>query len=383
MRLVAQVVPLPAWSHLHLAAVFYHLLKDVSVTLDTLLVETPVFRTVSVAVSTTTNIISVILLDLFQRYESWLTNENCTERCKCMGNNVTLCNTTACGLHEICGIWDGVLGCQMQGSASCHIAGDTHYYTFDEIMYSFSGSCAYTLVKLCDTSNVPPLSISVLNEGQQLSTSYLKEIYIDVYGIRITLQRNRRTLLDGIRARSPIQSHMKGINIITNGIYTMVETDFGMSVKFDGNRNLEISLPKAYYAKVCGLCGDFNGRQSDEFRMPNGLIAQTADQFGNSWKSGEFGTQSCLPRSQRQLDFLCSPSDKVTIEAQCQEMLSNKYKSCHSLVNPDLFIRNCVQDMCKYNGLLPALCDNIQHYADACKKQGAELLTIAHQGAPI
>ncbi|XP_032886887.1 LOW QUALITY PROTEIN: uncharacterized protein LOC116979482 [Amblyraja radiata] len=310
----------------------------------------------------------------YQSSESWFTNENCTERCTCMGNNVTLCNTSACELHEICERWDGVLGCQMAGSASCHIAGDTHYYTFDKVMYSFSSSCVYTLVNLCDTSNVPPLSINVLSEGQQLSSSYLKEIYIDVYGIRITLQKNRKTLLDGVRARSPIQSHMKGINIKTNGIYTMVETDFGMSVKFDGNRNLEISLPKAYYAKVCGLCGDYNGQQSDEFRMPNGIIAENADQFGNSWKSGEFGTQSCLPRTQRQLDFLCSPSEKVMIEAQCQEMLSNKYKSCHSMVNPDLFIGNCVQDMCKYNGLLPALCDNIQHYADACKKQGAELV---------
>ncbi|XP_051874623.1 zonadhesin-like [Pristis pectinata] len=174
-----------------------------------------------------------------------------------------------------------------------------------------------------------------------------------------------RWQLDGVRARTPIPGHVKGINIITNGIYTMVETDFGMSVKFDGSRNLEISLPNSYYSKVCGLCGDYNGQQVDEFRMPNGHIAPSANHFGNSWQSKEFGSQGCLPRNQQQVDVLCTPREKLMFESQCQELLSNKYKSCHPLVNPDLFIKNCVQDMCKYNGLLPALCDNIQHYADA------------------
>ncbi|XP_069753664.1 IgGFc-binding protein-like isoform X1 [Narcine bancroftii] len=308
----------------------------------------------------------------YQMYESWFTNGNCTERCTCLGKNVSVCSAWKCGLHEKCERWNGELGCQMAGSASCHIAGGTHYYTFDKIMYSFSGTCAYTLVKMCDSSSVIPVNVSVLNEGQgQLPSSYLREIFIDVFGIRLTLQKNRRMLLDGVRTRSPIKGLLKGINVITNGLNTIIETDFGMSVKFDDNQNLEISLPKSYYSKVCGLCGDYNGQQANEFQMPNGNIASSANHFGNSWKTEEFGSQGCLSRDQ--VDFPCTLRERLIIESQCKDLLSNKYRSCHALVNPDFFIKNCVQDMCKYHGLLPALCDNIQHYADVCKKEGAEL----------
>ncbi|XP_059841964.1 zonadhesin-like [Hypanus sabinus] len=310
----------------------------------------------------------------YQKYESWFTNANCTERCTCLGKNITVCKAWKCGVHEKCERQNGELGCQMAGSASCHVAGGTHYYTFDKIMYSFSGTCAYTLLKMCDNSSVIPISISILNTGQgQLPSSYLREIYIDVYGVRLTLQRNRRILLNGVRTRTPIPGYMKGIKVITNGIYTIVETDFGMAVKYDGTHNLEISLPNSYYSKVCGLCGDYNGQQVDEFRMPNGQIASSASHFGNSWQSKEFGSQGCVSRSQQQMDYLCTPKENLIIESKCKELLSNKYQSCHPLVNPDLFIKNCVQDMCKHNGLLSALCDNIQHYADVCKKLGTEL----------
>ncbi|XP_067851819.1 IgGFc-binding protein-like [Heptranchias perlo] len=225
----------------------------------------------------------------YQLNESWFTYENCTERCTCVGKNSTTCTVWKCGVLEKCERLDGELGCQMTGYASCHVAGDPHYYTFDKIMYTFSGTCAYTLVKMCDNSSVIPVSISALNEGhgQPLAT-HLREIYIDVYGVHLTLQKNRRILLDGERTRMPIQNCVRGVNVVTNGIYTIVETDFGMSVKFDGNHNLEINLPNSYYSKVCGMCGNYNGQKADELLMPDGLIAPDVTHFGNSWKSEEY-----------------------------------------------------------------------------------------------
>ncbi|GCB77594.1 hypothetical protein scyTo_0020009, partial [Scyliorhinus torazame] len=186
----------------------------------------------------------------FQMSENWFTHENCTERCTCLGKNIITCRTWQCGVLETCERRDGELGCHMTGSASCYVSGDAHYYTFDKIMYTFSGTCAYTLVKVCDNSSVVPVSITTLNEGhgQNLST-YLREIYIDVYGVHLTLQKNRRILLDGERIRMPIQGRLRGINVLTNGIYTIVETDFGMSVRYDGNHNLVIDLPNSYHSK--------------------------------------------------------------------------------------------------------------------------------------
>ncbi|XP_064418250.1 zonadhesin-like [Latimeria chalumnae] len=304
--------------------------------------------------------------------ESWYTHNNCSERCTCNSNNNITCTDWECGVLEKCKIEDGILGCQATGRASCHIAGDPHYFTFDKVMHTFMGACAYTLVQVCNSSNTIPLTIIGKNEerGPTLAT-YLKEVYIDVYNTQIVLQKNKRILMNREAVNSPVQNRVRGITILNNGIYTIVETDFGMKVKFDGTHHLEISLPDSYFSKVCGMCGNYNGKQDDELLMLGGQMAHNVTQFGNSWKAESDSNPGCLPDTREELGPPCATGAKPVIEAQCQELLSNTFKPCHHLVRPDLFIQSCIYDMCKYDGMLSTLCNIIQAYADACKSEGA------------
>ncbi|GCB69491.1 hypothetical protein scyTo_0012435 [Scyliorhinus torazame] len=126
-------------------------------------------------------------------------------------------------------------------------------------------------------------------------------------------------------------------------------------------------------ALVCGMCGNYNGQKADEFQIPDGIIAPSVAHFGNSWKSEEYSNAGCQPDNRKQVDSLYTPGEKMIIDSQCQELLSDKYKSCHHFVNPDFFIKNCMQDMTKYNGMLPTLCENIQNYVDACKEEAVQI----------
>ncbi|MBN3273372.1 ZAN protein, partial [Polyodon spathula] len=134
--------------------------------------------------------------DYHQLGESWFTNDNCIERCQCNGTNTIRCAEWQCGVQERCKVQDGVLGCHTTGSASCHVAGDPHYFTFDKVMHTFMGTCAYTLVHVCDAHNVTPVTITGLNEYRgQLGATYLREVYIDVYNTRVTVQKGKALLV--------------------------------------------------------------------------------------------------------------------------------------------------------------------------------------------
>ncbi|XP_048475959.1 zonadhesin-like [Rhincodon typus] len=306
--------------------------------------------------------------------ESWMANGNCTKRCTCSGPSNITCEDWECGPLDKCKVLDGVLDCHTSGTASCHVAGDPHYYTFDNAMHTFLGTCTYTLVTTCNSTMVTPFTISGKNEQRGMPyASYLSEVHIDVEGLSITMQKSRRLLLNDKMIRTPFENNIIGVNIYSSGIYNVLETKFGLMVRFDGNHHLEIKLPNTYFGKVCGMCGNFNNNQTDELLMPNGLQGKNVTQFGNSWQIENDKDSRCKSDDREDLNPMCKAEDKKAWAAQCQELLSAKYQQCHSVVKPAPFIENCVFDMCMYSGMISTLCDNIQSYIEACKSEGIDI----------
>ena len=64
-----------------------------------------------------------------------------------------------------------------------------------------------------------------------------------------------------------------------------------MKLLWDGESFLEVTVPPSFKRRLCGLCGNFNGRRRDDLRMRNGQLATSVEQFGSSWKVG--GPKSC------------------------------------------------------------------------------------------
>ena len=56
-------------------------------------------------------------------------------------------------------------------------------------------------------------------------------------------------------------------------------------VQFDGHSRLLVRLSPNYHQSVCGMCGNHNNNPADDKVLPNGTLAQTDRQFGQSWKS--------------------------------------------------------------------------------------------------
>lgn len=301
--------------------------------------------------------------------ESWFTNYSCTERCTCNANNMIACSSWECGVREECSVKDGVLGCHSSGQVTCQVAGDPHYFTFDRLMYTFVGTCTYTLVKSV-SYNVNPITILGKNEDRGLrGATYLKEVYIDVYGTRITLRKSKEILLNSERVYTPVENRVRGVSIGNIGNYLVVETDFGVIVKYDGDDHLEITLPQSYFSKVQGMCGNFNDNYKDDLSLPNGTLVSVT-QFGNSWKVEEDSDAGCLSDSREDDVPPCTDENKPIIESQCNVLKSDKFKACHDLVNPEDFIKICTYDMCRYDGMKSALCDIVQFYVDTCRNQG-------------
>ena len=62
------------------------------------------------------------------------------------------------------------------------------------------------------------------------------------------------------------------VSVKQNGIYAVLSTDFGLTVKYDWNMRLYITVPSSYYEHLGGLCGNYNGERSDDLPEPSGEV---------------------------------------------------------------------------------------------------------------
>ena len=91
--------------------------------------------------------------------------------------------------------------------------------------------------------------------------------------ITITLQQNYRVKINGQYIRLPFL--YDSIDIRKSARYVYVYTEDGITVKWDGDSYIDISMPKKFMNRVCGLCGNYNGVASDDFTLPNGVESLT------------------------------------------------------------------------------------------------------------
>ncbi|KAK6323422.1 hypothetical protein J4Q44_G00057610 [Coregonus suidteri] len=308
--------------------------------------------------------------------DSWFTELDCSERCKCNPGNNIVCEPWQCSPAQECKVSEGELACVSTGLGVCHVAGDPHYYTFDGVMHTFMGTCTYTLVEVCNSTKVTPFTIVAKNEERgQPEASYVRSVTVYLPNATVTLQKSNRVLLDGRRVRTPLSIDVAGARVLSSGVYSLLDTDFGLKVKFDGVHHLEITIPGEYFNKVCGMCGNYNMNAKDDNLKPDGKPAKDVIELGNSWKSEGDSDPGCSPDERPSIHPNCTAEEEKQYETLCSSIiLGDKFKPCHSFLPPEAFLGNCVYDMCEYDGMQATLCDNVEAYAQACQSAG---ITIA------
>lgn len=50
----------------------------------------------------------------------------------------------------------------------------------------------------------------------------------------------------------------------------MLSTTFGLQVTYDGGNDAQIQISTDWKDKVCGLCGNFDGDESNDFMLSDG-----------------------------------------------------------------------------------------------------------------
>ncbi|KAF7666857.1 hypothetical protein LDENG_00091260, partial [Lucifuga dentata] len=249
--------------------------------------------------------------------------------------------------------------------AVCGIYGDSHYITFDDKRFDFSGQCEYTLLQDYCGSEVSNGSFRIITENVPCGTTGTtcsKSIKIFLGDNEFQLKDESFQVLKGSVQALPTQ-------VQKMGVYMVLTIKPGVLLMWDSKTSLFIKLNPTFQGKVCGLCGNYDGNSKNDFTTRSQETVADVLDFGNSWKVSPTCPSAML------VSDPCSsnPYRAAWSQKQCSIITSITFQDCHSQVDPGPYYDSCVRDSCACDmgGDCECFCTAVAAYAKACNEAGA------------
>ncbi|XP_077312153.1 IgGFc-binding protein-like [Lithobates pipiens] len=295
--------------------------------------------------------------------------DGCQVACTCMHGEFSCANHN-CSAIEACQTIGGITACYPK-PISCWVAGEKHR-TFDGASFIANGECLYTMVTTeCASSNITDLDVKFqLNSNRQLPNIRLK-----IRGHTIIIQEYSNGIeVDGIAYTLPFELE-NGIRVSGNNFrrdpYIRIEAEPGL-ILIVSFLTVWVNLPPAYAGKVCGLCGNANGDDTDDTEgwSPQDFLSNWTSHRGNNLcgASPEIFDSDVDPFNMTGGDV-----DLSNLTALCDEILmpEGAFRNCHDVLSPTWFFHTCLNYVS--DGLVQSVCSTIKDYAFECQTMGVSV----------
>ncbi|CAH2325430.1 mucin-5B precursor [Pelobates cultripes] len=307
-----------------------------------------------------------------------INNAGCIPRqqCSCSYNgNVYAAGTGFSEKCQSCTCADGKWKCAEDAClGSCSVVGGSHITSFDATQYTFHGDCSYVLAKTC---NGPTFSIlgELLQCGLTNTETCLKSITLILDGGNelIYIKPCGSVYVNSVFTQLPVSTASVTI-FKPSTFFIIVQTAIGVQIQVQLVPMMQVylSVDPSYSSKLCGLCGNFNKIQADDFTVLSGVVEGTGSSFANTWK-----TQADCPNVKNSFENPCSLSieNEQYAEHWCALITdpNGPFAACHLKVNPTTYQSNCMFDTCNCENTEDCMCAALSSYAHACSSAGIVL----------
>ncbi|XP_028403857.1 mucin-2-like isoform X2 [Dendronephthya gigantea] len=254
---------------------------------------------------------------------------------------------------------------------SCSVYGDSHYTTFDNKRYQFHGACDYTLVQ--DECGGELGSFRVQAENVPCGSTGItctKSITITLNDTQIKLVRGSEPKASSLPGSS--QSIQKAnYKLEKSGLFLILRTEIGMTIVWDFGTRIYITLETSFRGKTCGLCGNYNDDQNDDFTSPSGSVEVSPSDFGDTWRITPFCPEAQTPKHPCRVH----PERAAWSQKTCGIIKRGVFKPCHDVVDPEKYYQACYYDACGCDtgGDCECMCTAIAAYARECNRHGVHI----------
>ncbi|XP_056137639.1 von Willebrand factor isoform X2 [Lampris incognitus] len=274
------------------------------------------------------------------------------------------CNTCVCR-H---GSWE----CTNEGCpGECLVMGQSHFKTFDNKFFTFTGQCQYLLARDCEESQFSVIieNVQCADDQDAVCTRSVTLSLHSLEDMKVKLKHGGMVSVNDMDIQTPMHyGRLRIQRSVQSSVRVKFREDFRLD--WDGRGRVLLKLGPAWAGRTCGLCGNYNGNQGDDFLSGAGLVEAGPLAFGLSW--GING--DCESHHRSEIDPCTINPKRVRFAKEaCSALMSEAFSPCHFLVNPGPFQRFCHYDVCACVDGEECLCSALSSYVAACSARGVLL----------
>ncbi|XP_064643492.1 uncharacterized protein LOC135497618 [Lineus longissimus] len=292
----------------------------------------------------------------------------------------------------------GIKGdCEEFGSCACY--GDPHCSSFDKKSLHFQGACTYTMVRdRCTEGRIPNYEVAQKSSRrgniQAPLVSWVKNVIIKIgmaQNYLIWLDEGKSVYINSEEVTLPVTVSdlitVNGVNmsytIKIEGSEVVVRFANKLEVRWSGTTRVDVIVPKEFKTKTCGLCGNFNNNEADDWTIgpackDAGKLTTNNNKFGNSWHTDNPTYMPCFSDCDPDPTPDCSGPMRVSAEAKCAILKDpkGKFKVCLDAVPArfgdsfgETYYSACVYDVCRApNKAELSICEAASTMVEECMR---------------
>ncbi|KAG7278147.1 hypothetical protein CRUP_019457 [Coryphaenoides rupestris] len=239
----------------------------------------------------------------------------------------------------------------------CSTWGNFHLKTFDGDFIQLPSTCNYVLTADCKNS-YEDFNIQIRRQIVN-STATITEVTMKLEGCVVELTKTS-VVINGKEVSLP--SIVSGVSIEKVLSSLTIKSKLGIRVLWNMDDSIDIELIEKYKGLTCGLCGDFNGVQGNEFTQ-NGAQLSVAS-YGDRFKLNG-PTEVCREES------FPAASSECGDEAFCTELFNSPvFSDCANRVDTAAFAQACLADTCQCPQNDSCFCQTASEFSRQCVHAG-------------
>ncbi|XP_055078191.1 mucin-2-like [Periophthalmus magnuspinnatus] len=248
----------------------------------------------------------------------------------------------------------------------CSGWGDPHYITFDGKYYSFQKNCTYVLVK----EIIPKHNFQVLIDNENCDASGVvtcaKALIVKYKSYNVILTAETSPTYHNIVYMNGKQIfptyENEDLSITSTTIELRLRIPKIKAVVVFKSLQFSVELPFSLFRNNTeGQCGTCDNDTSNDCRLPNGQL-RPCPSMAYEWRVPDPKKPYC--EHQPAPPTVTPPTSFPPNSPPCEVLISDVFKECHEVINPDPFYKACKYDVWYMRNSTG--CSSLEAYASLC-----------------